>query len=85
MNKLEELWREGDILIVSTLDPGWTSLLIKARGIVMELGGMLSHGAVVAREYGVPAVAAVDQACTLFRHGEEIAIDGKQGRVWRCG
>ena len=76
--------REGDILVVSTLDPGWTSLLIKARGIVMELGGMLSHGAVIAREYGVPAVAAVDQACSLFRTGEEIAIDGKQGRVWRC-
>lgn len=76
--------KEGDILVVSTLDPGWTSLLIKARGIVMELGGMLSHGAVIAREYGVPAVAAVDQACSLFQTGEEIAVDGKQGRVWRC-
>ena len=76
--------REGDILVVSTLDPGWTSLLIKARGIVMELGGMLSHGAVIAREYGVPAVAAVDQACSLFQSGEDIAIDGKEGRVWRC-
>ena len=76
--------REGDILVVSTLDPGWTSLLIKARGIVMELGGMLSHGAVIAREYGVPAVAAVAQACSQFHSGEEIAIDGKEGRVWRC-
>ena len=76
--------REGDILVVATLDPGWTSLLIRARGIVMELGGMLSHGAVIAREYGVPAVAAIDQACSLFRDGEEIAIDGKEGRVWRC-
>lgn len=76
--------RAGDILVVATLDPGWTSLLIKARGIVMELGGMLSHGAVIAREYGVPAVAAVDQACSFFRSGEKIAIDGKEGRVWRC-
>lgn len=75
---------DGDILVVPTLEPGWTSLLSKARGIVMELGGMLSHGAVIAREYGVPAVAAVEHACSLFMDGEELAIDGTQGTVWRC-
>lgn len=76
---------EGDILVVPTLEPGWTSLLLKARGIVLELGGMLSHGAVIAREYGVPAVAAVERACSLFEQGENIALDGSQGTVWRCG
>ena len=45
---------------------------------------MLSHGAVIAREYGVPAVAAVEHACSLFMDGEELAIDGTQGTVWRC-
>ena len=73
----------GDILIVSTLEPGWTPLLLKAGGVIMELGGMLSHGAVITREYGVPAVAAVEGACSLFHNGEDLAIDGQSGTIWR--
>ena len=75
---------EGDILFVTTLDPGWTPLLLKAGGMVMELGGMLSHGAVIAREYRVPAVAALEGACTHFVEGAHVALDGQAGTVWNC-
>ena len=73
----------GDIVVLTTLDPGWTPLLLKAGGVIMELGGMLSHGAVITREYGVPAVAALERACSIFQQGEIIALDGTEGAVWR--
>jgi pyruvate,water dikinase len=55
---------------------------LKAGGVIMELGGMLSHGAVVAREYGVPAVVNITGATQAFEDGQRVTIDGRQGVVW---
>jgi pyruvate,water dikinase len=73
---------DGYILICPSTDPNWTPLFAKAAGLVMERGGMLSHGAVVAREMGIPAVVC-DGATRLFAEGEEVAVDGNQGRLSR--
>jgi pyruvate,water dikinase len=84
MRSLDEAGRlgPGDILVARTTDPGWTPLFMKAGGLVMELGGMLSHGAVVAREYGLPAVVNVQGATTVLRDGDRVTIDGTRGVVW---
>ena len=74
--------QKGDILVTRATDPGWTPLFLKAGGLVVELGGMLSHGAVVAREYGLPAVANVPGATTQLKDGQWVTIDGRQGVVW---
>ncbi|SHF02630.1 PEP-utilising enzyme, mobile domain [Seinonella peptonophila] len=72
---------EGEILIAPFTDPGWTPLFQSARGLVMEVGGMMTHGAVVAREYGIPAVVGIDQATTKIRDGQYIRVDGTNGFV----
>ncbi len=72
----------GDILVARATDPGWTPLFLKAGGLVMELGGMLSHGAVVAREYGLPAVVNVVGATQRLVDGQEVTLDGVRGMVW---
>lgn len=72
----------GDILVVPSTDPGWTPLFLLASGLVMETGGYLSHGAIVAREYGIPAVINVSLATQRIRDGSTITIDGGQGLVW---
>jgi pyruvate,water dikinase len=76
--------RPGDILVARSTDPGWTPLFMKAGGLVMELGGMLSHGAVVAREYGLPAVVNVSRATEVLKDGDRVTIDGSRGVVWVC-
>jgi pyruvate,water dikinase len=77
-----ERLQPGDILVARATDPGWTPLFLKAGGVIMELGGMLSHGAVVAREYGVPAVVNITGATQAFEDGQRVTIDGRQGVVW---
>ncbi|MAY80997.1 MAG: hypothetical protein CL930_09465 [Deltaproteobacteria bacterium] len=72
----------GDILVARATDPGWTPLFLKVGAVVVELGGMLSHGAVVAREYGLPAVVNVAGATTVLKDGQLVTVDGKQGVVW---
>lgn len=72
----------GDILVTRTVDPGWTPLFERAGGVVLELGSILSHGAVVAREYGVPAVVNIDEVTSRITDGQEITIDGTRGLVW---
>ncbi|TMA37328.1 MAG: hypothetical protein E6J82_18930 [Deltaproteobacteria bacterium] len=62
-------------------DPGWTPLFLTASALVMEMGGMMSHGAVVAREYGIPAVVGVPDATTRIATGERIVVDGSAGTV----
>ncbi|MCB9777819.1 MAG: hypothetical protein H6742_04585 [Alphaproteobacteria bacterium] len=74
--------RPGDILVARATDPAWTPLFLDAGGLVMELGGMLSHGAVVAREYRLPAVVGVRGACQRLEDGQTITIDGGRGVVW---
>lgn len=72
---------EGEILIAPHTDPGWTPLFQSAVAIITEAGGLLTHGAVIAREYGIPAVVGVDNATTLIRDGQKIRVDGVQGLV----
>ena len=70
----------GEILVAPSTDPGWTPLFLTAGGLVMEMGGANSHGAVVAREYGIPAVVGVPRATELMRTGDEITVDGAMRR-----
>ena len=71
----------GEILVCLGTDPSWTPLFLAAGGLVMEVGGMMTHGSVVAREYGIPAVAGVAQATELLRTGQRLRVDGSSGRV----
>jgi pyruvate,water dikinase len=71
----------GEILVVPSTDPGWTPLFLTAGGLVMEMGGPNSHGAVVAREYGIPAVVGVADATTRITTGQQVTVDGAAGVV----
>lgn len=72
---------KGDILVAPYTDPGWTPLFPLAAGLVTEVGGLMTHGAVVAREYGIPAVVGIDNATRKIRDGQKIRVDGTQGYV----
>jgi pyruvate,water dikinase len=71
----------GEILVAPSTDPGWTPLFLTAGGLVMEMGGPNSHGAVVAREYGIPAVVGVPDATSRISSGQSITVDGATGTV----
>lgn len=71
----------GDILVCPGTDPSWTPLFLTAVGLVMEVGGLMTHGSVVAREYGIPAVVGVHQATTRLQTGQRIRVDGTNGRI----
>ncbi|MBK9752067.1 MAG: phosphoenolpyruvate synthase [Nannocystis sp.] len=71
----------GEILVAPSTDPGWTPLFLTASGLVMEMGGAMSHGSVVAREYGIPAVVGVPQATTRISTGQRITVDGAAGTI----
>lgn len=73
--------QQGDVLVAPSTDPGWTPLFLRASAIVMETGGYLSHGAVVAREFGIPAVVNVRDAMEEIRDGDQLAVDGDRGVV----
>jgi pyruvate,water dikinase len=73
--------RQGDILVAPSTDPGWTPLFLRASAIVMETGGFLSHGAIVAREYGILAVANIPGILKALQDGETVTVDGSAGRV----
>lgn len=77
----EETIESGEILIAPSSDPGWTPLFLNAAGMVVEVGGRMSHGALVAREYGIPAVVSVPEATNKIKTGQRIRIDGTQGIV----
>jgi rifampicin phosphotransferase len=72
----------GEVLVAPSTDPGWTPLFLTAAGLVMEMGGTMSHGAVVAREYGIPAVVGVPGATEHITTGQQITIDGSTGTVY---
>ena len=74
---------QGEILVAPVTDPGWTPLFLTAAGLVMEVGGAVSHGAIVAREYGIPAVVGVRDATSLIKTGDSIRVDGNEGRVYK--
>ena len=71
----------GEILVCRATDPGWTPLFLAAGGLVMEVGGLMTHGAVVAREYGIPAIVGVHQATTRLQSGHRVRVDGSTGRI----
>ncbi len=73
----------GDILVTRGADPGWTPIFARIAGLVMEVGGQLSHGAVVAREYGLPAVTGVSGATKRLQDGQQVIVDGLSGTVTR--
>jgi pyruvate,water dikinase len=73
----------GEVLVAPSTDPGWTPLFLTAGALVMEMGGMMSHGAVVAREYGIPAVVGVPDATGRIATGEQVTVDGSAGTVAR--
>jgi pyruvate,water dikinase len=75
----------GEILVVSTTDVGWTPLFPLAAAVVTELGGPLSHAAVVAREFGVPTVVNVEGVTRAIKSGERLRVDGDRGVVERLG
>ncbi len=71
----------GDILVTVYTDPSWSPAFLAATGLVAEVGGLMTHGAVIAREYGLPAVVGVEGATRLIRDGQKIRVDGTQGYV----
>lgn len=71
----------GEIMVCPGTDPAWTPLFLTAGGLIMEVGGMMTHGAIVAREYGIPAVVGVDQATDILHTGQLIQLDGTTGEI----
>ena len=71
----------GDILVTAYTDPSWTPLFVAVEGLVTEVGGLMTHGAVIAREYGLPAVVGVEDATGLIRDGQRIRVHGTDGYV----
>jgi phosphoenolpyruvate synthase/pyruvate phosphate dikinase len=71
----------GDILVTAYTDPSWSPLFVAITGLVTEVGGLMTHGAVIAREYGLPAVVGVEQATRLIRDGQRIRVHGTDGYV----
>jgi pyruvate,water dikinase len=72
---------EGDILVTSFTDPSWTPLFVSVKGLVTEVGALMSHGAVIAREYGLPAVVGVENATKLVKDGQQIRVNGTDGYI----
>ncbi|MCX6044152.1 MAG: phosphoenolpyruvate synthase [Chloroflexi bacterium] len=72
---------DGDILVTRFTDPSWTPLFVSIKGLVTEVGGLMTHGAVIAREYGLPAVVGVENATKLLKDGQRIRVHGTEGYV----
>ncbi|MDO6851426.1 phosphoenolpyruvate synthase [Priestia megaterium] len=72
---------DGDILVTSFTDPSWTPLFVSIKGLVTEVGGLMTHGAVIAREYGLPAVVGVENATKLIQDGQRIRVHGTEGYI----
>jgi len=71
----------GDILVTPYTDPSWTPLFVAIKGLITEVGGLMTHGAVIAREYGLPAIVGVEQATRLITDGQRIRVHGTEGYV----
>jgi pyruvate,water dikinase len=81
LDPTKETLQPGEILVAPFTDPGWTPLFINAAGLVMEVGGLMTHGSVVAREYGIPAVVAVLNATTQIQTAQPLRLIGDSGYV----
>ena len=73
--------RPGDVLVAPITTPAWTVLFGSAGAVVTDTGGLLSHSAIIAREYGIPAVAATGSATSLLHDGQLVTVDGTRGRI----
>ncbi|MCX7597070.1 MAG: PEP-utilizing enzyme, partial [Fischerella sp.] len=80
LQAIPEINRET-ILVVPYTDSGWAPMLVRAGGLISEAGGRLSHGAILAREYGIPAVMDVHNATWMLQDGQKVRIDGTRGIV----
>lgn len=82
VNRLEDAYVEaGDILVTAFTDPSWTPVFVTIAGLITEVGGAMSHGAVITREYGLPAVVGVENATTLIKDGQIVRLNGTEGYV----
>ncbi|MGX6443523.1 phosphoenolpyruvate synthase [Neobacillus sp. K501] len=81
LNMEDAKLEEGDILVTVFTDPSWTPLFISIKGLVTEVGGLMTHGSVIAREYGLPAVVGVENATKLIRDGQRIRVNGAEGYI----
>ncbi len=81
LNMEETNLEAGDILVTTFTDPSWTPLFVSIKGLVTEVGGLMTHGAVIAREYGLPAVVGVENATKLIKDGQRIRVHGTDGYV----
>ncbi|MEK4058363.1 MULTISPECIES: phosphoenolpyruvate synthase [Paenibacillus] len=81
LNMEEADLEDGDILVTAFTDPSWTPLFVSIKGLVTEVGGLMTHGAVIAREYGLPAVVGVEKATKLIKDGQQIRVHGTEGYI----
>jgi pyruvate,water dikinase len=81
LNLAEADLEPGDILVTTYTDPSWTPLFLAIKGLVTEVGGLMTHGAVIAREYGLPAIVGVEHATRLIQDGQRIRVHGTEGYV----
>jgi len=81
LNMEEADLEDGDILVTAFTDPSWTPLFLSIKGLITEVGGLMTHGAVIAREYGLPAVVGVENATRLIKDGQRIRVHGTEGYV----
>lgn len=72
---------EGDILVTTFTDPSWTPLFVSIKGLITEVGGLMTHGAVIAREYGLPGVVGVENATKLIKDGQRVRVHGTEGYI----
>ena len=72
---------KGDVLVAPFTDPGWTPLFYSVEALVVEVGGMMTHGSVLAREYGIPAVVGIENATKILKDGQYVRVDGTRGFV----
>jgi len=79
LNMQDAELEDGDILVTAFTDPSWTPLFVSIKGLVTEVGGLMTHGAVIAREYGLPAVVGVENATKLIKDGQRIRLNGTDG------
>lgn len=81
LNMEDAAMQDGDILVTAFTDPGWTPLFVAIKGLVTEVGGLMTHGAVIAREYGLPAVVGAENATKLIKDGQRIRVNGTDGYI----
>ena len=81
MSPYEKPVESGEILVARFTEPSWTPIFINTAGVVLEVGGPMQHGAIIAREYGIPCISGINDATKLIKDGDLLEIDGSLGTV----